>query len=123
MDSHRTERVSEALREELSELIGYEMADPRVASAVVTDVLLSPDLRHALVHVGFDRPEEVEDGIAALIGARHFLRGEVTRRLGLYRTPELHFEQDASMALGGRAEHLLKRVRRGRPREAADQDP
>ena len=27
---HRTERISEAIREELAELIGYEMADPRV---------------------------------------------------------------------------------------------
>lgn len=120
MDSHRTERISEALREELGELIAYEMADPRVASASVTDVHVSPDLRHALIHIGFQRTEEAEEGIAALTGARHFLRGEVTRRLGVFRVPELHFESDASVALGNRMEHLLKRVRRGRPRDTND---
>ena len=31
MDSHRAERVSEALREELGEMIAYELADPRVS--------------------------------------------------------------------------------------------
>ena len=30
MDSHRTERVSEALREELGEMIAYELSDPRI---------------------------------------------------------------------------------------------
>ena len=30
MDSHRSERVSEALRKELSEMIGYELSDPRI---------------------------------------------------------------------------------------------
>ena len=29
MTDHRTERISEALREELAELIGYELNDPR----------------------------------------------------------------------------------------------
>ena len=29
---HRIERITEAIREELSEMIGYEMADPRVGS-------------------------------------------------------------------------------------------
>ena len=39
MDSHRSERVSEALREELGELIAYELSDPRIGEAVVTEVL------------------------------------------------------------------------------------
>ena len=47
MDSHRTERVSEALREELGEIIAYELSDPRIGDATVTEVLLSPDMRHA----------------------------------------------------------------------------
>ena len=46
---HRTERISEALREELTEMIGYELSDPRVASATVTGLEVSPDKRHALV--------------------------------------------------------------------------
>ena len=48
---HRTERITEAIREELSEMIGYEMDDPRVGSAIVTEVQISPDKRHAMVRV------------------------------------------------------------------------
>ncbi len=120
MDTHRTERVSEALREELSELIAYEMSDPRVASAVVTEVHVSPDLKHAQVHVGFADNAEVEPGITALEGARGYLRREVARRLELYRVPELHFEPAVVAQPGSRMEHLLKRIRRGRPRSGGE---
>jgi ribosome-binding factor A len=118
MDTHHSERVSEALREELSEIIAYELSDPRIGEAVVTEVLVSPDMRHAQVrlHLG-KQPNEREETIQALDGARHFLRHQLAERLNLFRVPELHFESDISPALSGRVENLLKRVRRGRPRE------
>ena len=40
MDPHRTERVSEALREELTEMIAYELSDPRVSEAIVSALIL-----------------------------------------------------------------------------------
>ncbi len=116
MDTHRTERVAEALREEISELIAYEMSDPRVSSAVVTQVHVSPDLKHAQIQVGFANDAEIEPGLAALEGARGYLRREVARRLELYRVPELHFEPAIAFQPGSRMERLLKRIRRGRPR-------
>src|SRR5436305_14223740 len=120
MDSHRVERVSEALREELGELIAYELSDPRIGDATVTEVLVSPDMRHAQVRLHLDeRPTEQQATIRALEGARHFLRRQLAERLNLFRVPELHFESDVASAASGRMEHLLKRIRRGRPREDA----
>ena len=118
MDNHRVERVSEALREELGELIAYELSDPRIGDAVVTEVLVSPDMRHAQVrlHLSKDGAGQQET-IQALDGARHFLRRQLAGRLNLYRVPELHFEADVSLAATERMDYLLKRVRRGRPRQ------
>lgn len=117
MDSHRSERVSEALREELSEIIAYELSDPRIGDAAVTEVLLSPNMRHAQVrlHLPTDGDRRRET-ILALEGARHFLRRELAKRLNLYRVPELHFEADIT-GDSARLGQLLKRVRRGRPRD------
>jgi ribosome-binding factor A len=114
---HRTERISEALREELTEMIGYELSDPRVSSATVTGIEVSPDKRHALVRVRVDQGADAPQAIAALEHAAAFLRREVARRLELFRVPELHFEADIATELGGRMEHLLKRIKKGRPRE------
>ena len=60
---------------------------------------------------------EQERTIQALAGARHFLRRALAERLNLFRVPELHFETDVSPGAGERMEQILKRVRRGRPRD------
>jgi ribosome-binding factor A len=122
MDTHRAERISEALREELSELIAYELSDPRIHDAVVTEVLVSPDKRHAQIRLHFNGAEKDQQAetIVALDGARHFLRRQLAERLNLFRVPELHFESDVNSSEKGRMEHLLKRIRRGRPRDAGE---
>ena len=117
---HRTERISEALREELSELIGYEMSDPRVAFVAVTDVHISPDKRHAHVRVGVPADGDSKEALQALDGAKQFLRRELAKRLEVYRIPELHFQADLLAESSGRMEHLLKRMKKGRPRDSAD---
>ena len=120
MDSHRSQRVSEALREELGEMIAYELSDPRISEAVVTEVLVSPDKKRAQVRLHMsDDPKRQRETIAALDGARHFLRRQLAERLNLFRVPELHFESDVGLATNVRLEHLMKRVRRGRPRDNA----
>ncbi|HUA21814.1 MAG TPA: 30S ribosome-binding factor RbfA [Bryobacteraceae bacterium] len=114
---HRTERIAEALREELSELISYELSDPRIGSATVTDVQVSPDKRHAFVRVRVEDGANSQSAIAALEHAGHFLRHELAARLELFRVPELHFQADIATELGGRMDQLLKRIKKGRPRE------
>ena len=115
MDEHRVQRVSEAVREELSEIIGFEMSDPRVADVDVTEVEISPDSRHAHVKIatpGDEREQAV--ALAALDHAKHFLRHELARRLNLRRIPELHFAADRWSDASDRVELLLKRAKKKR---------
>lgn len=115
MDQHRRERVSETVREELAELIGFEMKDPRLAGVDVTDVQVGPDLRHAQVRVGVGGDErERQAALAALDHARHYLRHELARRLSLRKMPELHFEPDPGAGADERVEILLKRAKKMR---------
>jgi ribosome-binding factor A len=119
MENHKAERVSEALREELGELIAYELTDPRIGEAVVTEVLVSPDKRHAQVRLHMPASaEEQRRTMEALDGARHFLRRQLAERLNLFRVPELHFEADVQLSKNGRIDSLFKRIKRGRPRSA-----
>jgi ribosome-binding factor A len=117
IQDHRTERITEAIREELSEMIGYEMADPRVGSAIVTEVQISPDKRHALVRVRVSEDSDANKTLEALDHARNFLRRQLATRLDVYRIPELHFEADVTSELGSKMEYLLKRIKKGRPRD------
>ena len=114
---HRVERISEAIREELTELISFELSDPRIGSATVTEVQISPDKRHAFVRIAIADASDAKPTLAVLDRARNFLRTELAARLELFRVPELHFEADASTEIGPRASQLLKRIKKGRPRE------
>jgi ribosome-binding factor A len=126
VDPHRHERVAESLREELEELIGYELADPRVGNASITEVLLSPDFRQAHIRISLHgTPKEQEDTLAGINHAKPFLKRELTDRLQLYRMPELHFEADLPAALAAKAPQILKRIKRGRarPEQGSEKNP
>jgi ribosome-binding factor A len=116
MDQRRTQRVSEALREELAEIVGYEMSDPRVGGVSVVEVHVSPDLRHAQVMLTAEAGEE-EDALRALDRARGFLRRQLAVRLELHRMPDLHFAVE-TVAGGSSLSRLMKRIRKGRPRDS-----
>jgi ribosome-binding factor A len=93
--SRRTDRVSDLLRAELSELLLREVHDPRVKLASVTEVDVSPDLRRAMVRISvLGDDQQRQETIEGLRHARGFLRTELARRLRLRSTPELVFELD-----------------------------
>ena len=113
MDERRTKRVSEAVREELCEIVGFEMGDPRVVAVDITEVTISPDLRHAHVKVVLQGDQDQQkQALAALDHARHYLRHQLAERLNLRRVPELHFLADAWPDVEGRVERLLRRARK-----------
>lgn len=117
MDERRSQRVSEAVREELAEIIGFELSDPRLAGVTVTGAQVSPDSRHARVKVALTGEEtEQRQALAALNHARHYLRRELASRLSLRMAPELHFEADRWAEAGERVDILLKRAKKTRGR-------
>jgi ribosome-binding factor A len=115
VDPRRAQRVSEALREELAEIIEYEVSDPRIASVAVTDVQVTPDLRTAIVRVlGGESEGALQEALQALEGARHYIRRELAARLRLFRVPELHFEAHTASNAAERVEQLLNRIKKKR---------
>ena len=115
MDKRRVSRVGQAIREELSQLISFEMSDPRVKSVTVAEVDVSPDGRQASVKVElFGSPEEQSDAMAALRHSAGFLRHQVASRMELRHAPELLFLSDAGMSAQARVETLLGRVKKNR---------
>jgi ribosome-binding factor A len=107
MDPHRNLRVNDAVREELTELVEYELDDPRLADVRVTHVEVSPDMRHAAVKI-----EGEGKVLAALEHAQPYLRRELAGRLNLRRVPELHFSVDAHPDADTRVEILLRRAKK-----------
>ena len=120
MDERRTLRVSETLREELSEIIGFESQDPRLMAVEVTEVHVSPDGRHANIRVTLRGDAKAQkESLAALAHAIGYFRHELASRLRLRHVPELHFERDKNPDVESRIAFLVKRTEksRGRPQK------
>ncbi len=111
MDEHRSRRVSEAVREELTEIISFEMDDPRVFDVQVTMAEVASDMRNATIKVAVD-PGNEKKAIAALDHAKSFLKHELASRLNLRRVPDLHFSLDAHSDADSRIDFLLRRAKR-----------
>ncbi len=117
MDPRRSERVAEAIREEIEEIVNYELSDPRVAAISVTEVVLPPGGRRTTVRVALNgSPDQQKKTLAALEGARRHIRSLLAARLDLFRIPDLRFEPDLPVELRSKARQLLRRARKGRSR-------
>jgi ribosome-binding factor A len=116
MEDHRARRVSEAVKEELAELIGFEMDDPRLGSVNVTSAEVSSDMRTAHVKVSIEGGLE-KKALEALEHARGYLKHELATRLNLRRVPELYFAADTHPDAASRIDFLLRRARKIRARD------
>ena len=104
----RAERLAEALREEIAEVVGFELDDPRVQTATVTDVHVADDLRDAKVYVIVEGSEdEIKKALASLQRAAGFVRQQVAINLDLRYTPHLHFVRDTAEENASRVNRIL----------------
>jgi ribosome-binding factor A len=119
----RPERVADILREEISQIVGYELEDPRLTLVTVTDVRLSDNLRNAQVFVTVIGDEE--DHRLALSALRHaapYVRKQLSLSLNLPRTPEIHFLRDRVEEKGGRVDELLEKIEQEWKEEGKDEE-
>jgi ribosome-binding factor A len=116
--STRQEKVEELLKAEISEILQRELKDPRLGFVTVTEVEVSPDLRHARVFVSVMGDERArEESLEGLKSAAGFVRGELGRRLTMRVTPEIEFRIDSSIEQGARIFELLEQIRKDEPQQ------
>src|SRR5437879_1077184 len=107
----RPERLADTLREEITQIVGYELEDPRVAMVTETDVRVSDDLRDASVYVTVaGNKQESQTAMRALRHAAPYVRRQLGFALSLRHTPELHFVRDMVEEQGARVDELLQQI-------------
>ena len=106
--SHRTERIAEQLREEVSQILATEVSDPGVGLVTVSRVKVTPDLSLARVYwtILGDAAERKKTE-KALHRAAPFVRHVLAGRVTLRRVPEVHFQFDEGLAAHTRVEEIL----------------
>jgi len=109
VSKQRAQRISDRIREELSEMIIFEVSDPRLSGISVTDVRVDRELAYANIYVsaleGSERSGQILEG---LDHAKGYLRFELSQRIELRTFPQLRFHWDPTFERAERIEKLIE---------------
>ena len=119
----RNTRLEGEIRSVMSELLRFEVNDPRLTDVTVSLIRLSADRSKAKVYFSVigdeEREREAGDGFSA---ASAFMRRQLGQRMRLRVVPSLEFVRDTSYEYGDRMERLFDRLSENGMLPAADGD-
>lgn len=95
----RNKRISEEIKKIVSQLIMYDIKDPRIPPMTsVTHVDTTNDLRFTTIYVSLlDPSADRQKALEGLNSAKGFIRREIGSELKLHYTPEPLFKMDESI--------------------------
>ena len=108
--SQRQLRVAEEIRHVLAGIFTRtEFRDPDLVGVVitVTEVRMSPDLKHATAFVTRLGRSDVDKVLPALKRVAPFLRGQVGKSMKLRVAPEISFQSDTALEYAMHIDKLL----------------
>jgi ribosome-binding factor A len=111
MASTRSERLNEDIKREIISIIS-QMKDPRLQCFLtVMRVETAPDLTNAKVYISvLDGEEKCEAAIKVLNKSQGFIRGELSKRLRIKRSPEFNFVKDDGAAYAQRINDIIRTI-------------
>jgi ribosome-binding factor A len=121
MSSRRIEKAAAAIRGVVSMAILADLKDPRIRDVTVTYVEVSPDLRHAKVHVSVMGDEAHQKlTLRGLQSAAGFLQAKIADRIEIRYTPKLSFLLDQGVKRSIAVAEILQQVLPKEPAPAED---
>ena len=105
-------RINSEVLKELSQIIAYEVKDPRINPFTsVMDVYVAPDLKTCKVYVSvMGSDEDKENTMTGLNSAKGMIRSLLAKRMNMRNTPELTFISDSSTEYGVDMIHKIDEI-------------
>ncbi len=120
----RAERIADQLKDQVTQLLAFEVKDPAIGLLTVTHVKLTSDLGLAHVYytlVGDDT--ERRRTARALDRATPFVRRRLAEDMNMRRAPEVRFHYDEDLERQERVATLLREIASEREaREARERE-
>lgn len=107
----RIEKITEAIRQEVSIIIHDKLKDPRLGFVTITTVKMSSDLKFAKIFFSVLGTEKShQDTKIALDSSLGYIRKLIAERLNLKFAPEIAFYEDRSTEYSIRIEEILNEI-------------
>ncbi len=117
MTHYRKDRLQSEIVKETSQILLYELKDPRKGFVTVTRAKVSDDYRTAKIFVSvMGTPKEKKLTMNGLRHAQGFVQAELSRRIKMRVFPEIRFELDESIDQAFRIAAIFDKLERERAR-------
>ena len=106
------QRIESIINKEISNIIQFDIKDPKLGFCTITDVRVTNDYSYAKVYISFLGKQTRKDaGLKVLNKAKGHIRSLLSSRISIKKTPELIFILDDSLDKANRIENILKSIK------------
>ena len=105
----RTQRIQSIIGKNISEIIQFELKNPRIGFCTVSEVWVSADFSYARVYVSFLGAKYPKQNLEELNKTKGYVRSSLAKKIDIRKCPEITFYLDETYEKTQRLEEVLKR--------------
>ena len=105
----RTERIRSVIAKNVTEIIQFELKNPRIGFCTVSEVWVSSDFSYARVYVSFLGAKYPKQNLEELNKTRGYVRSSLAKKLDIRKTPEISFYLDETYEKVNHLDEILKK--------------
>lgn len=105
----RTQRIQSIIGKNISEIIQFELKNPKIGFCTVNEVWVSSDFSYARVYVTFLAAKFPKQNLEELNKCRGYVRSSLAKKIDIRKTPEISFYLDETYEKVNRLDEVLRK--------------
>ncbi|RLD06736.1 MAG: 30S ribosome-binding factor RbfA [Chloroflexi bacterium] len=119
----RLQRIADRIKRELSEMLIFELSDPRLKGIYITDVNIDRELAFANIYISaIEGSTRAKEALAGFNSASGFIRRILAGRVELRSFPHLKFHWDPTPEQADQIEGILAEIRKDEEQRAENEE-
>ena len=105
----RTQRIQSIIGKNISEIIQFELRNPKIGFCTVSEVWVSADFSYARVYVTFLGAKYPKQNLEELNKCKGYVRSSLAKKIDIRKTPEITFYLDETYEKVNHLDEVLKK--------------
>ena len=105
----RVERIKTIIGKNISDIIQFELRNPKIGFCTVKEVWVSADFSYARVYVTFLGTKYPHQNLEELNKCRGFVRSSLAKKIDIRKTPNIEFLLDETDEKASKIDEILKK--------------
>lgn len=105
----RTERIKSIIGKNISDIIQFELRNPKIGFCTVKEVWVSQDFSYARVYVTFLGSKYPKQNLEELNKCKGYVRSSLAKKIDIRKTPSIEFFLDETEEKASHLDEVLKK--------------